>query len=508
MPPANLLRELKGKSYEIGLQPGSPPVSYDNTNLQDVRTLVARPIEEYSTGTVHVIFMPSIEKRLERGFAPENLVDDISSRFKIPKFFFDDMGWNANGFFRSSEFGNRNLNTEAYSYCTSSRYLTKSVGEKGQVVDQNTVQDRMRNPGRQTLSEFSDLEDEKWTWTSADVGPPQTSTPSSDPPSYRSSTRNQRENSPSYKYTWDFMGFCTYWRRTRPQGGEESTYLNIILCFDLSKELKKRIIMAISDSRSEIAQRLSDPFCLLNMANNVVVEHLHRTLWSFQQPIRNVEKTRLEGWTKTLQDENDDRSESTREREVVTLMGKYAAMHELNRHVHHIAEAMQVASNTLGNIVKAHDSLQSVGDQPQHRSDDIANNLRFQTLYTDNLRCRADAFVDRMKNETRFGFFGMNFFSVGDGAKWTWVPKFWMFFVITAPITFAGLVLFMFEVNVVGWIRRKFSQPVKVWYRTQRTTRVNRNRNRNGNRNANTITITNATGQPQPQPQGGGIVAV
>lgn len=113
----------------------------------------------------------------------------------------------------------------------------------------------------------------------------------------------------------------------------------------------------------------------------------------------NLSKTRLEGWPKTPQ---NDRSESAREQEVMTLMGKYAAMHELNRHVHHIAEAMQVASNTLENIIKAHDSLDTTNGQPPHRSDDISNSLRFQTVYTDNLRCRADAFVDRMKNETRF----------------------------------------------------------------------------------------------------------
>lgn len=45
MPPANLLRQLKGKSYEVNLEPGSAPVSYDNTDLRDVQTLVARPIE-------------------------------------------------------------------------------------------------------------------------------------------------------------------------------------------------------------------------------------------------------------------------------------------------------------------------------------------------------------------------------------------------------------------------------------------------------------------------------
>ncbi|KIW40528.1 hypothetical protein, variant 2 [Exophiala oligosperma] len=534
MPPANLLRQLKGKSYEVNLEPGSAPVSYDNTDLRDVQTLVARPIESYTTGTAHVIFMPSIEKRLERGFAPDQLIDDLSSRFNIPEFFFDVAGWNANGFFRSSELGNRDPSTSApYSYCTSSRFLTKNVMDKVSVGDQNTVPGHTSDAAaRRHFSEFSDAEDEKWTWTSADTGPPQASTPSSNPPSYRSLTRNPNPKSPSYKYTWDFMGFCTYWRRTAIRGGGgQYAFLNIIVCFDLSKEIKKKIMAAISNARFDIAQGLHDPFCLLNVANNVMIEHFHRSLWSFQPPIRNVEKTRLEGWVKTLQNDGGD---TARAREVTALVAKYAAMHELNRHVHHIAEAMQVASNTLKNITEAHDSLCSATSPAQHTSDNISNNLRFQTVYTDNLRCRADAFVDRMKNETRFisnrvaiedndvskgilaetrndgrvlsetvsvltllflpgtfvsGFFGMNFFSV-DGNGWKWLPNFWMFFAFTAPITFAGLVLFMFEVNVVGWSRRNFSKPVKNWYLDKQRKR-SRSRNQ---RRRNTQTETTHAG--------------
>lgn len=87
------------------------------------------------------------------------------------------------------------------------------------------------------------------------------------------------------------MGICTYWRRTAAAGGGAgNAFLNVIICFDLSKDLKKKMMLAISDARFEIAERINDPFCLLNIANNVVVEHLHRTLWSFQQPIRHVEK--------------------------------------------------------------------------------------------------------------------------------------------------------------------------------------------------------------------------
>lgn len=87
------------------------------------------------------------------------------------------------------------------------------------------------------------------------------------------------------------------------------------------------------------------------------------------------------------------------------------------------------------------------------------------------------------------GFFGMNFFSV-DGNGWKWLPNFWMFFAFTAPITFAGLVLFMFEVNVVGWSRRNFSKPVKNWYLDKQRKR-SRSRNQ---RRRNTQTETTHAG--------------
>lgn len=94
----------------------------------------------------------------------------------------------------------------------------------------------------------------------------------------------------------------------------------------------------------------------------------------------------------------------------------------------------------------------------------------------------------------------MNFFSIDDTTNWTWVANFWMFFAFTAPITFAGLVLFMFEVNVVGWIRRKFSKPVKDWYSGKRRNRRMRALNRDLQVQAQVNTNATPNGQP------GGVV--
>ena len=72
-------------------------------------------------------------------------------------------------------------------------------------------------------------------------------------------------------------------------------------------------------------------------------------------------------------------------------------MHELNRHVHHIAEVLQVASRNIESTIVAHDALDL-----NHIATGVSQGLRFQALFMGNLKCRADAFTDRMKNETRF----------------------------------------------------------------------------------------------------------
>lgn len=57
----------------------------------------------------------------------------------------------------------------------------------------------------------------------------------------------------------------------------------------------------------------------------------------------------------------------------------------------------------------------------------------------------------------------MNFFTM-DG-DWKFATQLWFFFVITGPITFAGLLLFLFEMNVVGWVKETFTEPVKKHFR-------------------------------------------
>jgi hypothetical protein len=44
----------------------------------------------------------------------------------------------------------------------------------------------------------------------------------------------------------------------------------------------------------------------------------------------------------------------------------------------------------------------------------------------------------------------------------------WYFFVITGLITFAGLLLFLFELNVVGWVKETLTVPVKEHARERR----------------------------------------
>ncbi|KAJ9501739.1 hypothetical protein H2202_002701 [Exophiala xenobiotica] len=418
--------------------------------------------------------MPTIQNRLQRGFAPPDVIKGLSTTFRIPQFYFDDMGWNANGFSGALESHDQEDGRKIHTYCTYSRYLSKRVTEleDSGSSKQNRTGAREPTAGEKKArdeEEFNKMEAEKWTDPDSESsaeslvhngGLPGTK----NVPQIEPKVGKHRESLPPiYDYDWDFMGFCTLWKgetsdESSTAGGIKKTFTNVLLCFDLSRGLKKNLMAAVKTARQSLVARSRDPFCLLNVANDVVVEHFHTTLWTFQKPIRNIEKTRLTGWDA---DPQGNTSKEHRDSQVKELVNRYAEMHELNRHVHHIAEVLQVASRTIESTIVTHNALDS-----NDITTGVSQSLQFQALFIGNLRCRADAFTDRMKNETRFGFFGMNFFTM-DG-DWNFATQLWIFFVITGPITFAGLLLFLFELNVVGWVRETIAGPAKKYFRERR----------------------------------------
>ncbi|KAJ5879513.1 hypothetical protein N7455_002978 [Penicillium solitum] len=306
---------------------------------------------------------------------------------------------------------------------------------------------------------------------------------------------------PEYKYDWHFMAFCTLWRSLRldsetdnnPAKTEESAdETNILVCFDLDDEFVLRLRRLLHNA--DLRKWEEEPFLMLEFALSIVVDQCEEDLWSFQKPVRDIEKTR-EKIFKETSSSNDDKTFDL-------LVERYSQLHELSRHVIHISETMDAASNNLGAIVRDHDLWIESNPHSSAATKRLSKALLLRENMISNLNFRAKAFVSRMDNEIKCasnfvavgdsniskgilkqtrnegkvlsdtvsaltllflpstfisGFFGMNFFTLESNQttqklQWETHPKIWIFFVCSIPITILGFFHFMLKFEFHGFI--------------------------------------------------------
>ncbi|CAI7616825.1 unnamed protein product [Penicillium palitans] len=320
---------------------------------------------------------------------------------------------------------------------------------------------------------------------------------------------------PEYEYDWHFMAFCTLWRSSRldsetdngPAKTEESAdETNILVCFDLDDEFVLQLRRLLHNA--DLRKWQEEPFLMLGFALSIVVDQCEEDLWSFQKPVRDIEKTRGQKIFKETSSYNNDRT-------FEFLVERYSQLHELSRHVIHISETMDAASNNLGAIVRDHDLWIESSSRSSAATKRLSKALLLQENMISNLNFRAKAFVSRMDNEIKCasnfvavgdsniskgilkqtrnegkvlsdtvsaltllflpstfisGFFGMNFFTLESNQttqklQWETHPKIWIFFVCSIPITILGFFHFMlkfdfhaFIEDTQGFIRDIFHQ--------------------------------------------------
>ncbi|KAJ5961031.1 Mg2+ transporter protein CorA-like/Zinc transport protein ZntB [Penicillium vulpinum] len=127
-------------------------------------------------------------------------------------------------------------------------------------------------------------------------------------------------------------------------------------------------------------------------------------LWSFQKPVRDREKGRgQELFKETSSHDNDETFDS--------LVERYTRLHELSRHVIHISEAMDAASNNLCAIVRDHDLWIHSTARSSTATKRLSKALLLRENMISNLNFRAKSFASWMDNEIKCA---SNFVAVAD----------------------------------------------------------------------------------------------
>lgn len=102
---------------------------------------------------------------------------------------------------------------------------------------------------------------------------------------------------PEYEYDWHFMAFCTLWRSSRldsetdngtAKTEESADETNILVCFDLDDAFVLGLRRLLHNA--DLRKWEEEPFLMLEFALSIVVDQCEEDLWSFQKPVRDIER--------------------------------------------------------------------------------------------------------------------------------------------------------------------------------------------------------------------------
>lgn len=98
------------------------------------------------------------------------------------------------------------------------------------------------------------------------------------------------------KYNWQYLAFFMLWINPVPtigsaSGRQEAQEVKILLCFDLSRELKASILSRFQEVEANLIRW--GPFALYGILMESVTARYDEALWAFREPIRKIEKVQL-----------------------------------------------------------------------------------------------------------------------------------------------------------------------------------------------------------------------
>ncbi len=170
------------------------------------------------------------------------LCTTLSSKFHIPKFFWTDTAYEANGFYGSQD--DPIPESAGHSHCKSVPTLTY-------------WRDGVKRTG--FFSRFLIKE----------IHP---------------------ELPPTEAYEWQYLAFCSLWYCGEQ---EDSLGVHVLLCFDVSQRIQGAISTGFRATQG--ADLRNSPFSLQIELAEIVVAQYDKALWTFRKPIRNIEKVRFVG---------------------------------------------------------------------------------------------------------------------------------------------------------------------------------------------------------------------
>lgn len=263
----------------------------------------------------------------------------------------------------------------------------------------------------------------------------------------------------SIKHGWEWyeMGFFVHW--TPP-------YSTTLLCFDLPGHMKASFQSALSSSMDN--NDLSDPYSIFSIVLFELLSIYNDSVWSMRNHICDVEATRAPDLN-------------------------YPLLHEIARHAIHVNETLSVALESIKTLQQQHQDYSAQHFQGHNRWNRIHNQFHFQLRFLHGLLLRSESNKARIQNEITLAFhmaaqrdskvqvrigedakkettamkalavvtmtflpatfvssiFSMPFFQLepsknGSHESFIMSSKFWVYWVLAAPLSIAALGLWIF----------------------------------------------------------------
>ncbi|KAK1773146.1 hypothetical protein QBC45DRAFT_398279 [Copromyces sp. CBS 386.78] len=251
-------------------------------------------------------------------------------------------------------------------------------------------------------------------------------------------------------YEWFEMSLFTRW---------DSPGKCRVLCVDTPPDFPDRLRDALLNkgrpSLSEAAAAQADPFALHADLLDIMIVYSDISVWRVRDPIRLLEKSRLNGHD------------------------LFEQIHDHARHAYHSSEVLEAGIQTVEQLGRyqreIHESIAAQGQRSRlglgltYRAQ-AREYTQFQISLVRSLKLRSDSSLQRLKNEVGLAYnniarqdnsvmksialltmiflpatfisalFSTTFFTYGDNGNWEVSDELWIYFVTTVPATIAIVV--------------------------------------------------------------------